>query len=262
MRARTSRDVRPGSAPRSVCRSASAATRSASCTRPARTVDRPMPEATGAVELIARKVGERVGMLRAFERSETQAHTDPLTGLMNRRSLEANVRELTESGHLVRRRLRGPRPLQATSTTSTVTTPAIVRCACSPGCCATPSGRTTSRARYGGEEFVVVLPDCSVDDAYIVVDRIRERLALAQVSGTVPALHRELRDRRVATRAHVQPDARGRGRGAAQGEGAPGATGSWSVVRAATTPRCPSRSTRPSAPQPSFRCDFSVLWRR
>ena len=40
-------------------------------------------------ELIARKAGDRIGMLRAFARSETQAHTDPLTGLLNRRSLEA-----------------------------------------------------------------------------------------------------------------------------------------------------------------------------
>ena len=35
-------------------------------------------------------------MLRAFSKSEVQAHTDPLTGLMNRRSLEVQVRALTE----------------------------------------------------------------------------------------------------------------------------------------------------------------------
>jgi diguanylate cyclase (GGDEF)-like protein len=40
--------------------------------------------------------------------------------------------------------------------------------------------------RYGGEEFVVVLPDCTVADAYAVVDRIRERLALAQISASGP----------------------------------------------------------------------------
>jgi diguanylate cyclase len=31
-------------------------------------------------------------------------------------------------------------------------------------------------ARFGGEEFVVVLPDCSIDDARRVASRIRERL--------------------------------------------------------------------------------------
>ncbi len=66
------------------------------------------------VELISRKAGERIGMLRAFTKSEVQAHTDPLTGLMNRRSLEIEVRALTTDAPAVRRRLRRPRPLQAT----------------------------------------------------------------------------------------------------------------------------------------------------
>lgn len=137
------------------------------------------------VEVIARKVGERVGMLRAFERSETQAHTDPLTGLMNRRSLETRVRELADSGHFyvaaygdldhfkqlndVHGHDAGDRALRLFAR--------VLRDTVRPG---------DLTARYGGEEFVVVLPDCSLDDAYVVVDRIRERLALAHVSGTVP----------------------------------------------------------------------------
>ena len=137
------------------------------------------------VELIARKVGERIGMLRAFMRSETQAHTDPLTGLMNRRSLESRVRELTENGQSfvaaygdldhfkqlndVYGHDAGDQALRLFSRVLRDT----VR----------PNDLT---ARYGGEEFVVVLPDCGIDDAYLVVDRIRERLALAQVGGTVP----------------------------------------------------------------------------
>jgi diguanylate cyclase (GGDEF)-like protein len=45
------------------------------------------------LEIIARKAGERLSMLRAFAASERQAHTDPLTGLYNRRSLqEASAR--------------------------------------------------------------------------------------------------------------------------------------------------------------------------
>ena len=50
------------------------------------------------LELVARKAGERIGMLRAFVRSETEARTDSLTGLLNRRSLENRVRRLTEQG--------------------------------------------------------------------------------------------------------------------------------------------------------------------
>ena len=50
------------------------------------------------LELVARKAGERIGMLRAFARTETEARTDPLTGLLNRRSLENRVRRLAEQG--------------------------------------------------------------------------------------------------------------------------------------------------------------------
>ena len=42
-------------------------------------------------------------------------------------------------------------------------------------------------ARYGGEEFVVLLPDCNVESATIVLERVRERLALALTAGRVPA---------------------------------------------------------------------------
>ena len=42
-------------------------------------------------------------------------------------------------------------------------------------------------ARYGGEEFVIVLPDCTTDAAVAVLERLRERLALALTSGRVPS---------------------------------------------------------------------------
>jgi diguanylate cyclase (GGDEF)-like protein len=137
------------------------------------------------LELIARRTGERIGMLRAFERSETQAHTDPLTGLMNRRSLEEQVREMSAEarsyvaaygdldhfkqlndvyGHdAVDRALR----LFAR----------VLRDSVRPNDLA---------ARYGGEEFVVVLPNCPMPDANAVIARLREGLATAQQGTTVP----------------------------------------------------------------------------
>ena len=137
------------------------------------------------IELIARKVGERVGMLRAFLRSETQAHTDPLTGLMNRRSLEEKVRGLTEDGttyvaaygdldHFkqlndVHGHDAGDQALRLFARVLRDT----VR----------PNDLT---ARYGGEEFVVVLPDCQIADAYAVINRLREALADAQSGASVP----------------------------------------------------------------------------
>ena len=50
------------------------------------------------MELSTRRAAERVALIRTFETSETQAHTDPLTGLLNRRSLENRVRELQSDG--------------------------------------------------------------------------------------------------------------------------------------------------------------------
>ena len=55
----------------------------------------PPREEVVALEQVASKAGERLGMLRAFRQSEAQAATDPLTGLLNRRSLEQQVHQLT-----------------------------------------------------------------------------------------------------------------------------------------------------------------------
>ena len=63
-----------------------------------RALEFPPGDVIRAWELVGRKAGERIGMLRAFARSEIQAETDPLTGLLNRRSLEERTRGLVDSG--------------------------------------------------------------------------------------------------------------------------------------------------------------------
>ncbi len=138
-----------------------------------------------AIELVARKSGERIGMMRAFARSETQARTDPLTGLLNRRSLETQTRELTDEarsyvvayGDLdhfkklndVYGHEAGDRALRLFAR--------VLRDAVRPA---------DIPARYGGEEFVVVLPDCNTSDAFTVLERIRHSLAQALGEGSVP----------------------------------------------------------------------------
>jgi diguanylate cyclase (GGDEF)-like protein len=137
------------------------------------------PPTTGsaaALELIGRRTGERLTLVRAFARSETQAHTDPLTGLLNRRSLEHRVQDLVENGdpyivayadldHFkalndVHGHDAGDRALRLFAH--------VLRDSVRP---------SDIPARYGGEEFVVVLPDCGLDDAEAVLERVRERLA-------------------------------------------------------------------------------------
>jgi len=150
-----------------------------------RTVELPPPETSRGWDLVARKAGDRLGMLRAFARAETQAHTDPLTGLLNRRSLEALTRDLIDEGlpfvvaygdldHFkllndVHGHDTGDRALRLFAR--------VLRDNVRPN---------DIPARYGGEEFVAVLPDCSLDNAVIVVERVRARLQAALSDGTVP----------------------------------------------------------------------------
>jgi diguanylate cyclase (GGDEF)-like protein len=140
----------------------------------------------GYLEATTRRAGERVTVLRAFERSETQASTDPLTGLLNRRSLENQVRDLRQDGTALavaygdldhfkvlndtHGHEAGDQALRLFSQ--------VVRDSIRPNDIA---------ARYGGEEFVIVLPDCDTTAATIVLERVREHLVLALRTGRVPA---------------------------------------------------------------------------
>ena len=145
----------------------------------------PSDEVEMNVEAVARRASERLAMLRAFEVSRTQANSDSLTGLMTRRSLETAVRELHATGtpysvaygdldqfkelNDVFGHAAGDRALR---TFSQVLRDSL-RPADIPG-------------RYGGEEFVIVLPDCPVDEARQVLERVRERLAERIVIAELP----------------------------------------------------------------------------
>jgi len=137
------------------------------------------------IEFSARRAAERVALIRTFETSETQARTDPLTGLLNRRSLENRVRELQSDGipfsvaygdldlfkalNDTHGHEAGDQALRLFSR--------VMRDSVRP---------SDLVSRYGGEEFVIVLPDCTTDVATIVLERVRERLALMLTGGRVP----------------------------------------------------------------------------
>lgn len=131
------------------------------------------------LQILARRMGERVGGLRLLSRSEGQARTDALTGLANRRSLDLAVGEMQLNGttrytvgyvdldHF--KALNdgaghdaGDRALRLFAR--------VLRDATRPG---------DIVARYGGEEFLVVFPDCDLHDARAIADRVRADLESA-----------------------------------------------------------------------------------
>ena len=194
----------------------------------------PDDEVVARVQLVARKIGERVAMLRAFAHTESLAATDPLTELPNRRSFEARAAlilpRLTSYsvlfGDLDRFKLvndvhghdAGDRALRVFSGALTAALrPDDLAC------------------RFGGEEFVVLLPGCEPDEAVRVAERIRATLASALDGADVPpftvsfgvasSVHDAAFDDvlELADRALLRAKAEGRDRVVAVDDGAAGA---------------------------------------
>jgi diguanylate cyclase (GGDEF)-like protein len=145
----------------------------------------PSDETVTSLTLVAQRAGAHIGLLRATARTETQARTDSLTGLYNRRSIEAAAHHLVREGtpfvvafaDLDHFKLLNDKHGHETGDRVLRLFARILRDSVRP---------TDIPARYGGEEFVVVLPDCSVTDAVTVAERLRGRLRDAIDSGSVP----------------------------------------------------------------------------
>jgi len=145
----------------------------------------PRREEITALETVASVAGSRITLLRAMARTQLQAATDPLTGLLNRRMFENQARELlgdqaraaVAMGDLDRFKSvndthghdSGDRALRLfAQTLQSCLRPEDLAC------------------RYGGEEFVIVLPRCSVAEARRVLERVQEQLVLNLTQGEVP----------------------------------------------------------------------------
>lgn len=131
-------------------------------------------------------VGGRIGIVRAFERTQLQATTDQLTGLANRRMIEKRMRELMlrrdpfvlvmcDLDHFKRLNDTYGHPAgdQALRTFAEVVR-GSVRERDLPG-------------RWGGEEFAFLLAGMATDEAQSWCQRVRERLAATLAQRSTPA---------------------------------------------------------------------------
>ncbi len=132
------------------------------------------------------QAGARLGTVRAFARTQTQASTDTLTGLMNRRAAGDAIRALSinhrsyafvlaDLDHFKQLNDRyghesGDTALRAFSD--------VLRKALR---------ERDVAARWGGEEFALILPKATAEQAAEVVARIQAALKVAVTGGSIPA---------------------------------------------------------------------------
>ncbi len=144
----------------------------------------PSKEQVEQLTTLATQAGARIGTVRAFEKTQLQAQTDGLTGLINRRTLETELRDL----------LRQERPFAL----ALADLDQFKRLNDTHG---HEEGDRSLRlfshvvrqvlrdddlvARWGGEEFLLALPDANADAAVEVMERIRAHLAKTLNGGQV-----------------------------------------------------------------------------
>ncbi|HUQ12137.1 MAG TPA: diguanylate cyclase [Steroidobacteraceae bacterium] len=145
----------------------------------------PNPEQIAQLTALGVHAGNRIGTLRAFERSQLQASTDSLTGLTNRRAAEevlANLLAVDAAFAVVMadldffKRLNdtmgheaGDRALKLFADTAR----GVVR-------------DRDHVVRWGGEEFAMLLPGANAERAAEVVARLRAALSQAHLLTGTP----------------------------------------------------------------------------
>lgn len=136
----------------------------------------PTPEQITQLTTLATQAGARIGTLRAFEKTQLQAATDGLTGLINRRTFEQHVRGMINQGNVFALAVADLDHFKAINDTHGHE--AGDRALRLFAQVAKESLRDADvLARWGGEEFVFALAELDQDHAVTVLDRIRNQLA-------------------------------------------------------------------------------------
>ena len=138
-----------------------------------------------AVSMLSTQAGARIGMLRTMARTQVQAATDSLTGLMNRRTFQSRLRSLrrehqefalvmADIDHFKRvndthGHETGDRAIKTFTDVATSTL-----------------RESDIMARWGGEEFAIALPGLDADEAAQILDRVRLELGVRLSTSDLP----------------------------------------------------------------------------
>jgi diguanylate cyclase (GGDEF)-like protein len=146
----------------------------------------PDAQAVARLTVLATQAGSRIGTVRAFQQSQLQATTDGLTGLINRRTLENQMRQLVRSGEPFAIAMADlDRFKQVNDTFGHDGGDRALRLFSQTMRQAVRAGDVV--CRYGGEEFVIVLRNARCGEAVELLDRLRVLLAAALNSGDTPS---------------------------------------------------------------------------
>jgi len=135
---------------------------------------------------VATNVGTRLGVIRTLADTQRAARTDPLTGLMNRRTFETEaVRAMSNVGHglLVMadmdhfKNLNDTHGHQAGDRALCLFSRVLKQHLEAPNVV----------ARYGGEEFILMLPGLGVEEGVALLQSARTALAEALSGSSVPS---------------------------------------------------------------------------
>lgn len=133
---------------------------------------------------VATQTGARIGTVRAFQKTQLQAATDGLTGLINRRTFENELKRMLATGTPVAVAIADLDRFKMLN--DTAGHDAGDRALRHFAKVLKQSTRGTDLvARYGGEEFVFAFAGLDRDGGKVLLDRIRTNLA-ASLRGDVP----------------------------------------------------------------------------
>lgn len=139
-----------------------------------------------ALRAVAHQVWEAVSQARLFDEKERQSLTDPLTGCLNRRAfdlrLERELRLAAETGQALSVVMVDVDYFKSVNDTYGHAGGDQVLRALAHSLSEEINGGAAA-ARLGGEEFALILPQCSLDEAGALAERLRARAARMKVPG-------------------------------------------------------------------------------